>query len=111
MRRRRGLEAGVATMRHRSLQILWPAFVMAGFLEAMLFAVVDPGDLRWFGGPLIGWPALAIYTVTFVIFWGVIASACALTVLLAMSEKEINRLDVAAGHVVAPKRRRTSKPR
>ena len=90
-------------MKQRVLQIAWPAFVMAGCLEGMLFSVVDPHDLRWFGGPPIGWPALAIYTVTFIIFWTVIATSGALTALLSLSEDEVNRLDVEAGHVVEPK--------
>jgi hypothetical protein len=88
-------------MRRRVLQILWPAFLMAGFLEAMLFAVVDPDELRWFGGPLLGWPAPAIYTVTFAIFWSVIASACALSVLLTLSARDVNRLERDAGRAAA----------
>ncbi len=64
------------------LQVLWPAFVMAGVTEMLVFAVVDPGDLRWFGGPAFGWPRGAAYTVSFLIFWGVIAVACGITALL-----------------------------
>ena len=67
----------------KALTILWPAFVMAGVLEMLVFAVVDPADLRWFGGEQIGWSSSAIYTVTFLIFWGVISAAGALTALLA----------------------------
>ena len=43
-------------MKPRALQILWPAFLMAGVLEMLVFAVVDPAELHWFGGPAIGWP-------------------------------------------------------
>ena len=67
----------------KALTILWPSFVMAGVLEMLVFAVVDPADLRWFGGEHIGWSASAIYTVTFLIFWGVITAAGGLTALLA----------------------------
>ena len=66
----------------RSLVILWPAFMMAGVLEVLVFAVVDPTSLTWFGVQPIGWTAQAIYTVTFFIFWGVIATAGAITQLL-----------------------------
>ena len=37
-------------MTRRALQILWPAFLAAGVLDALTFAVVDPDDMRWFGG-------------------------------------------------------------
>jgi hypothetical protein len=64
------------------LTVLWPAFVMAGVLEAMVFAVVDPESLTWFGGSPLGLTRQAVYTATFFIFWGVIASASAMTTLL-----------------------------
>jgi hypothetical protein len=64
------------------LCILWPAFLMAGVLEMLVFVVVDPATLNWFGGPLLEWPVKAVYSVTFLIFWAVIAAAGALTALL-----------------------------
>lgn len=76
----------------RTLQILWPAFLMAGVMEMLVFAVVDPGELHWFGGPQIDWPLQAVYTVSFLIFWFVIATAGALTVLLMRKAEEINHL-------------------
>jgi hypothetical protein len=66
----------------RVLTVLWPAFVMAGVLEAMVFAVVDPQSLSWFGGAPLGLTRQAVYTVTFFIFWGAIASASTITALL-----------------------------
>lgn len=69
-------------MFRRSLQILWPAFVMAGVMEALVFAVVDPSDLHWFGGEAFDWPRPATYTVSFLIFWFVIALSGAITALL-----------------------------
>ncbi|MBX3623014.1 MAG: hypothetical protein KF891_23850 [Rhizobacter sp.] len=80
-------------LKQRALQILWPAFLAAGVLEMLLFAVVDPGDLQWFGGAPIGWPRQAIYTVTFLIFWGGTAAAGAMTALLVKGEGEVNRQD------------------
>ena len=73
------------------IRILWPAFLVAGVLETLVFAVIDPDELRWFGGPSIDWPPLAIYSVTFMMFWGAIATASALTELLALESGEINR--------------------
>ena len=72
------------------LRILWPAFLVAGVLEMLVFAVVDPRDLHWFGGPPIGWPAVAIYSITFLMFWGAIATAGALTALLSLTAEELN---------------------
>lgn len=77
-------------MKQRALTILWPAFLMAGVLEMLVFVVVDPGDLHWFGGEALNWSVQAVYTVTFLIFWGVISVAGALSALLAASPEEIN---------------------
>ena len=66
----------------RVLLILWPAFLMAGVLEMMVFAVVDPSGMHWFGTELIEWSRSAVYSVTFFIFWGVIATSGAITALL-----------------------------
>jgi hypothetical protein len=70
--------------------ILWPSFLMAGVLEVLVFAVVDPGELHWFGGASIDWPTQAIYTVSFLIFWGVISMAGALTALLSVKSDDMN---------------------
>ena len=68
--------------RERALLILWPAFLMAGVLEMMVFAVVDPSSMHWFGAEPIEWSRSAVYSVTFFIFWGVIATSGAITALL-----------------------------
>ncbi len=70
----------------RSLQILWPAFVMAGLTEMLVFAVVDPAELRWFGGEVFDWSRAATYTVSFLIFWGLFAVAGVITALLIVEE-------------------------
>ena len=79
-----------SNLKQRALTILWPAFLMAGVLEMLVFVVVDPADLHWFGGASLDWSNQAVYTVTFLIFWGVIATAGALTALLEASPEEIN---------------------
>ncbi len=73
-----------------AMTVLWPAFLMAGVLETLVFAVVDPGSLHWFGGAPIDWPPLAVYTVTFFVFWAVIAAAGFISQVLACSERDIN---------------------
>jgi hypothetical protein len=66
----------------RALQVLWPAFLMAGVMEMLIFVVVDPSELQWFGGAHIEWSRQAIYTVTFVLCWVVTTTSSALTALL-----------------------------
>lgn len=78
-------------MRQKLLRILWPAFLMAGCLDGLVFSVIAPEDLRWFGAESIGWSAPAIYSVSFLIFWAVIAISGALTELLTQTAAEINR--------------------
>ena len=79
-------------MKQRALQILWPAFMVAGVLEMLVFAVVDPADPHWFGGPSIGWSAQAVYTVAFLLFWALISTAGAMTALLSLEPDDVNPL-------------------
>ena len=72
----------VDAMNRVVLQILWPAFLMAGVLEIGVFALVDPRDLHWLGGAPIEASRQAVYTLAFLAFWAVIAAASAITVLL-----------------------------
>jgi hypothetical protein len=66
-------------LRKQALLVLWPAFVMAGVLEMLVFAVVDPGSLHGLDAEPIGWSRSAVYSVSFFIFWAVIAAATAIT--------------------------------
>ena len=75
----------------RALQILWPAFVAAGVLAMLVFAVVDPGELRWIGGAPIVRSAQAVYTVTFLVFWAAIATAGAVSALLSVEPDTTSR--------------------
>ena len=61
----------------------WSSFLAAGVLEALVFAVVDPGELRWFGAAPVEMSAKAVYTVSFLLFWGVCALCASLALLLA----------------------------
>lgn len=69
-------------MSRLALQILWPAFLMAGVLEIAVFALVDPNDLHGLSGAPLEVSRQAVYTVAFLVFWAVIAVASAITVLL-----------------------------
>lgn len=70
-----------------ALQVLWPAFLMAGVLEVLVFALVDPSDLQWPGGAPIEASRQAIYTLAFLAFWAVTAAASAFTALLLCTEQ------------------------
>ena len=70
--------------------ILWPAFLAAGVLEVLVFALIDPQVLHWNGLPLL-WSREAVYTAAFFVFWGIAIVSNGLTALLAMPADEINR--------------------
>lgn len=77
--------------KHQVLIILWPAFLMAGVLEMLVFSVVNPGDLHGLGLDALGWSSQTIYSVAFLVFWAVISGAGAITWLLHQTDEDINR--------------------
>ncbi len=79
----------------RWMWIAWPAFLVAGVLEMVVFAFFDPQDLHWFGGQPITWTREAVYTAAFFVFWLVAMASSALTTLLAQSPFERNRCPVS----------------
>ncbi len=72
-----------------AMAVAWSSFLAAGVLEALVFAVVDPGDLRWFGAAPVQLSAQAVYTVSFLIFWAVIAMGASLSLLLVSLPDEV----------------------
>ena len=82
-------------LKQRLMWIVWPAFLMAGVLEMLVFAMVDPQDLQWFGQPL-ELSRQGVYSVAFFVFWGVMMLSSGLTTLLAMSPFEVNRCPLPA---------------
>ena len=79
----RGWDGGDKTRKtRRLLSILWPAFLVAGILEILIFAMVDPQELQWFGQP-ITLSRAGVYTVAFFVFWAVVALSSAMTALLS----------------------------
>jgi hypothetical protein len=83
-------------MKHRLLAIAWPAFLAAGVLEALVFSVLDPHELHWFGGAALGWSVQSVYSVSFLIFWAVIVTSTALTSLLLLESDELNAPELAS---------------
>jgi hypothetical protein len=73
----------------RIMWILWPSFLMAGVLEILVFAMVDPQDLHWFGHA-VQLSREGIYTIAFFTFWLVTTLSSAFTVLLAIPALEVN---------------------
>ena len=67
------------------MAVAWPAFLGACLLEAVVFAVVDPAELSWGGGPL-GWTRQAVYTVAFFVFWGACLASSLTALFLSHTE-------------------------
>jgi hypothetical protein len=74
----------------RIMWITWPAFLVACVLEALVFVLVDPQDLHWFGQPVPISPQ-GVYTVAFFVFWAIAIAGGILTTMLSMSPFEVNR--------------------
>jgi hypothetical protein len=79
----------------RLMWIAWPAFLVACVLEMLVFALVDPQDLRWFGRP-VSFSREGVYTVAFFLFWAIAMASSALTTLLSVSPFEVNRCPLPA---------------
>ncbi len=79
----------------RLMWIIWPAFLVAGVLEILVFSMIDPHDLQWFGQP-VGLSRQGVYTVAFFVFWGISMFGSGLTTLLSMSPFEVNRCPLPA---------------
>jgi hypothetical protein len=79
----------------RIIWIVWPAFLMAGVLEVLVFAMVDPQDLQWFGHP-VGFSREGVYSMAFFVFWVIAMVSSGLTTLLAISPFEVNRCPLTA---------------
>lgn len=77
-------------MTQRVLTILWPAFVMAGVLEVLVFAHIDPSELHGFGSSAGAWSPQAVYSLAFLVFWATIAAASAVTLWLVLPKPNEN---------------------
>lgn len=74
----------------KMMWIAWPAFLVAGVLEMLVFAMVDPQDLHWFGQP-VTLSRQGVYTLAFFVFWVTTMLSSGLTALLSMSPFEVNQ--------------------
>lgn len=62
----------------RAWAVLWSSFLMAGVLEAAVFALVDPQELHGVGGATLSVSRPAVYTLAFLLFWVAMVGAGAL---------------------------------
>ncbi len=75
---------------NRLFWIFWPSFLVAGVVEILFFAVVQPQDLYFFGQPA-QLSALAAYSMGFFVFWAICATSSLTTCFFQRSATEINR--------------------
>lgn len=78
------------TLARRMGIVLWPAFVVAGLIEMVVFAFVEPSALHSLDGAALELSATAVYSIAFFVFWALVAAACLLALRLACSAEEIN---------------------
>jgi len=71
--------------------IAWPAFLVAGVMEMVVFAFVDPQQLHGLNGEPLELSRPAVYTLAFFALWIATMASSALTTLLARSPFEVNR--------------------
>jgi hypothetical protein len=59
----------------RPMLVLWPSFAMASVMEGLVFAAVDPD--RWIAmhPQLQAWTPSTLYSIAFLVFWAIIATA------------------------------------
>jgi hypothetical protein len=67
----------------------WPAFLMAGVLEMLVFSLIDPQDMNWFGQP-VELSRNGVYTLMFFSFWFICMLGNALTLLLMVTSEEVD---------------------
>ena len=69
-------------MKGRSwMLIFWPSFLMAGATSALVFALIDPLDIAFFGHLHAG--RQVVYAAGFFLFWSMAALSSALTIYMA----------------------------
>jgi hypothetical protein len=78
-------------VKQRLMWIAWPAFLVAGVVEMVVFAFVDPQQLHGPDGAPLELSRQTVYALAFFAFWGATMASSALTTLLARSPFEVNR--------------------
>lgn len=81
----------------RWMWVVWPAFLVAGLIELLVFAFVDPHDVRGLGGG-VPWPYAAIYSLSFLAFWALAMLSSALTLLLSTAPSTLELSPAPKAH-------------
>ncbi|HEU4621702.1 MAG TPA: hypothetical protein VFS42_05720 [Burkholderiaceae bacterium] len=63
------------------MRVLWPSFLVASYTCGVFFSMFDPHELRPFGQPL-EFDRLGVYTVGFLLLWGIGAISAGVALLL-----------------------------
>jgi hypothetical protein len=74
----------------RMMWVVWPAFVVACLLEILVFACVDPSEVRGWGSAWV-LPPQGVYTVAFFAFWVLAMLSSSLTLWLSAAPVVSNR--------------------
>ena len=72
------------------MAVAWPAFLVAGLLEILVFGLVDPQDLQW-SGQALSISRQGIYSLSFLTFWLLAMLSSALSLFLTLSASDVNR--------------------
>ena len=83
-------------LKQKLMWTVWPAFLGACALELLVFALIDPQDIR-LGGQSLTLSRQGVYTAAFFVFWGICMVSSGLTALLSTSSAEINANPRLAG--------------
>lgn len=67
--------------------VIWPAFLAACFLEALVFSMIDPGEIHW-PAQMSQAARQGVYTVAFFCFWLISAACSSLVMWLEKGEIE-----------------------
>jgi hypothetical protein len=82
-------------MKMQLMRILWPAFLVAGIADGLMFTLIDPQNMHLFGEP-VTLDRRAVYSIGFFLFWAFAAASSALSCMLQRSSSEINRCPLTA---------------
>jgi hypothetical protein len=67
--------------------IFWPSFLASCVLETLVFALIDPAELRWANG-MDPWSSLSVYSIGFFLFWGLTLVSSATTAWLIQPKSD-----------------------
>ena len=73
----------------RWVLITWPAFLAACLLEALVFSMVDSGEVHWLGHQLEA-SRQAVYTTAFFSFWLIAMASNGLVLWLHKPAQTVN---------------------